>query len=66
MSREPNSQKSGWINHSNKRIFQVMTFKKSIHSVVLHVNANFAQSLIGDWDSIAVADLKGVQGVPRY
>ena len=28
MSREPYSQKSGWINHSNERIFQVMTFKK--------------------------------------
>ena len=27
MSGEPYSQKSGWINHSNERIFQVMTFK---------------------------------------
>ena len=27
MSREPYSQKSGWINHSNEQIFQVMTFK---------------------------------------
>ena len=28
MSGEPYSQKSGWINHLNERIFQVMTFKK--------------------------------------
>ena len=27
MSGEPYSQKSGWIKHSNERIFQVMTFK---------------------------------------
>ena len=27
-SGEPYSQKSGWINHSNERVFQVMTFKK--------------------------------------
>ena len=27
MSGEPYSQKSGWIIHSNERIFQVMTFK---------------------------------------
>ena len=27
MSREPYSQKSGWIKHSNERIFQLMTFK---------------------------------------
>ena len=27
MSREPYSQKSGWINHSNERIFQEMFFK---------------------------------------
>ena len=26
MSGEPYSQKSGWIIHSNERIFQVMTF----------------------------------------
>ena len=26
MSGEPYSQKSGWIKHSNERIFQVMTF----------------------------------------
>ena len=28
MRGEPYSQKRGWINHSNERIFQVMTFKK--------------------------------------
>ena len=33
MSREPYSQKIGWKNHSNERIFQVMTFKRSIYSV---------------------------------
>ena len=49
MSREPYSQKSGWINHLNERIFQAMTFKKSIHSVVLPIMANIAQSLIGNW-----------------
>ena len=27
MSREPYSQKSGWIKQSNEPIFQVMTFK---------------------------------------
>ena len=27
MSREPYSQKSGWIIHSNEQIFQVMTLK---------------------------------------
>ena len=27
MSGEPYSQKSGEINHSNERFFQVMTFK---------------------------------------
>ena len=27
MSGEPYSQKSGWIIHSNERIFQVMAFK---------------------------------------
>ena len=27
MSGEPYSQKSGWIQHSNERIFQVMPFK---------------------------------------
>ena len=27
MSGEPYSQKSGWIIHSNERIFKVMTFK---------------------------------------
>ena len=27
MSGEPYSHKSGWINHSNERISQVMTFK---------------------------------------
>ena len=43
---EPYSQKSRWINHSNERIFQVMTFNK--------------------YSGITVADLKGVQGVPRY
>ena len=26
MSGEPYSQNSGWIKHSNERIFQVMTF----------------------------------------
>ena len=45
MSREPYSQKSGWKNHSNEQIFQV---KKSIHTVVLPVMVNIAQSLIGD------------------
>ena len=45
MSGEPHSQKSGWINHSNERIFQVMTF--------------FAQSLIGDWRRVVVAGLDG-------
>ena len=31
MSGEPHSQKkSGWINHSNERIFQVMTFYCSV------------------------------------
>ena len=28
MSGEAYSQKSGWIIHSNERIFQVMTFKE--------------------------------------
>ena len=28
MSGDPYSQKSGWINHSNERIFQVLTFKE--------------------------------------
>ena len=42
MSGEPYSQKSGWKNHSNEQIFQVMTFKKRIHSVALPVMTNIA------------------------
>ena len=37
-----------------------MTFKKRIHSVILPVMAHIAQSLIGDWKPIVVADLEGV------
>ena len=61
MSVEPYSQKSGWKNHSNERIFKV-----SIHSVIFPVMANIAQSLIGDWECIVVADLEGVRPPPRY
>ena len=57
MSGEPHSQKSGWINTSNERIFQVKD------NEVLPVMANIAQSLIGDWERIAVADPDGVQRV---
>ena len=49
------SQKSGWINHSNERIFQVIC----IHSVVLPVVAYIAQSLIGEWRRIVMADPEG-------
>ena len=59
MSGEPNSQKSGWKNHSNERIFMV-----SIQSVVLHVMANIAQSLIGDCERIVVANLEGFTSPP--
>ena len=65
LSREPYSQKSGWITHSNERFF----FKKiTIHSVVLSVMANIVQSLIGDWKCITVADQEGSMGspLPRY
>ena len=58
MSGKPYSQKSGWINHSKEGIFQAMTFKKSIHSVVLPIMANIAQSLIGYCEHIVVADLE--------
>ena len=34
----------------------------SIHSVILPVKANIAQSLIGDWERITVADPKGLSG----
>ena len=37
-----------------------------LHSVVLPVKANIAQSLIGDGERITVAEPKGIQGVPRY
>ena len=51
-------------NHSNERIFQVIAFQKSIHSFVLPVMANIAQSLISDWERIVVADLEGVYPPP--
>ena len=38
--------------------------KISINSVVLPVKANIAQSLIGDWECIVVADREGLRGVP--
>ena len=64
MSGEPYCQKSGWKNHSNERIFQVMTFNKRIHSFVLPVMANIAQPLIGNWKRIVVADLEGILPPP--
>ena len=60
MNGEPYSQKSGWIIHSNERIFQVMTFKFSIHSVVVLVMTNIAECLIGDWEYITVVDPEGI------
>ena len=65
MSREPYSQKSGWVNHSNERIIQAMSFKKvftQLYYLVLMVD--IAQSLIGDWKGIVVADLIGVRSPP--
>ena len=61
MSGEPYSQKSGWIIHSNERIFLAITFKYnvSIHSVVLPVMANIAQCLIDNLERITVADREG-------
>ena len=46
MSGKPYSQKRGWINHSNEQLL---------------VKAYIAQSLIGDWERITVADSKGVR-----
>ena len=36
----------------------------SIHSVILPVHVNIAQSLIGDWERITVVDQKGLSGFP--
>ena len=60
MSGEPYSQKSGWIIHSNERIFQVVTLNK-YPSVVLPAMANIAQCLTGDRERITVADPEGVR-----
>ena len=55
MSREPYSQKSGWIIHS-------------MSEFAVHVMAklNIAQCLIGDWECITVVDSEGVRTPPRY
>ena len=66
MSGEPYSQKSGWINRSNERIFQVITLVFTRLYYLYRVKANIAQSLVGDWERITVADPRGIQGVPRY
>ena len=47
--------------------FKLVNFPgNDLHSVVLPVKANIAESLIGDWERITVAEPKGIQGVPRY
>ena len=60
MSGEPYSQKSGLKNHSNERIFQVMTLK-NVFTPLYYLQWQILLSdyiVIGDWERIVVASLK--------
>ena len=48
MSGEPYSQKSGWKNHSNEQIFQVMTFEKKNSLCCITCNGQYC-SVLNRW-----------------
>ena len=57
-SKERMEKSFKWANFPGNNLL------KRIHSVVLPVMANIAQSLIGDWKHIVVADLEGFPPPP--